>query len=73
MSSLANGRINLKFNNSVLVQTIFSKLYSSFILNLYIVYELNTWPRNPANNFTLKNYLLGTVKLVRNAIKSKFT
>ena len=38
-----------------------------------MVYELNTWSRNPVNNFTLKNSLFGTVKLVRNAIKSKFT
>ena len=73
MSNLANGRVNLKFNNSVLVQKSFPSLYSNFILNLYIVYELNNWPRNPTNNLTLKNCLFGTVKLVRNAIKSKFT
>ena len=38
-----------------------------------IVYELNTWPRNPVNNFSLKSCLFGTIKLVRNTIKSKFT
>ena len=37
------------------------------------MYELNTWPRNPTNNFTLKNCLFGIVKLVRNTMKSKFT
>ena len=59
MSNLANGRVNLKINNSVLVQKRFSSLYSNFILNLYIVYELSTWLRSPANNDTLKNcYLL---------------
>ena len=42
MSNLANGRVTLKFNNSVLVQKIFSFLYRNFILNLWIVYELNT-------------------------------
>ena len=42
-------------------------------MSLYIVYELNAWPRNPANNFTLKNCLFGTVKLTRNANKSKLT
>ena len=73
MSYLANGRVNLKFNNSALVQKTFSLLYSHFILNLYIVYELNTMPRNPTNNFTLKQCLFGTVKLTRNADKSKFT
>ena len=64
----------LKFNNSVLVQVNSSSLYNNFILNLYIVYEVNNWPRNPTNNFTLKIFgLFGTVKLKRNADKSKFT
>ena len=37
------------------------------------MYELNIWPRNSANNCTLQNCLFGTVRLIRNAIKSKFT
>ena len=73
MSCLANGRVKLKFNNSVSVQKKFSLLYSHFILSLYIVYELNTMSRNPTNNFTRKHCLFGTVKLTRNADKSKFT
>ena len=47
-----------------------TNLLHNLILNLYVVYELNNWPRNPTNNFTLKNCLLGTVKLTRNAGKS---
>ena len=39
---------------------------------MYIVYEINNWPPNPTNNFSLKNCLFGTVKLVRNAIKGIF-
>ena len=31
MSSLANGRVNLKFNNCVLVQKGFSSMYSNFL------------------------------------------
>ena len=73
MSNLANGKVHLKFNNSVSVQTFCSLLYSNFISNLYIVYELNAWPCNPTNNFTLKNCLFNTVKLIRNTKKSKFT
>ena len=73
MSNLANGRVILKCNNSVLVQNFFSSLCSDFILNLYIAQELNTWPHNPTNNFTLKNCLFGTVKFTRNANTSKFT
>ena len=72
MSDLANDRVILKFDNSVLEQTSSSSLHSNFFKNLYIVYEINNWPRNPTNNFSLKNCLFGTVKLVRNAIKSIF-
>ena len=72
MSNLANDRVILKFNNSVLVQKNSSSLYSNFILNLYIVHELNNWPHNPANNFPLKNCLFSIVKLVRSEIKIKF-
>ena len=76
---LANGvilkfnRVILKFSNSVLVQKCSFSLYSNSILKLYIVYELNICPSNPTNNLPLKNCLFGTVKLVRNAVKSKFT
>ena len=55
MSNLANGRLILKISNSVLVQKVFlHSLYSNFIVNLYIVYKLNNWPRNHTNNFPLK-------------------
>ena len=47
--------------------------YSIFILNLYIVYELNNWSSIPTNNLPPNNYLFGTVKLVKNAIGSKST
>ena len=29
--------------------------YLTKIVNVYIVYELDTWPRNPTNNFKFKN------------------
>ena len=73
LSNLAKSKIILKFSNSVLVQKKFSSLDSNFNLKLYIVYELATWPRNPTNNFTLKNFLFGTVQLTRNPDKSKVT
>ena len=75
ISNLANDRVRLKFSN--LVQKLFraknsSSLYSNLILKLHLVYELNNWPRNASNNFTLKNCVFGTVKLIRNATKGKF-
>ena len=73
MSNLANDKVILKFSKSVLVQKRSFFLYSSFFLNLYIVYELRNWPQNPTNSFPLKSCLFGTVKLVRNTIQSEFT
>ena len=58
MSNLVNGRVNFKFNNSVLGQKFFSSWDSNFNLNLNIAYEWNIWQHNPVNNFTLKNCLL---------------
>ena len=54
MTNLVNGKVSLKFKNSVLVQKSSSSLKSNFILNLYIVYELNNWPRNPTYMFSTK-------------------
>ena len=46
-------------------------MYSKFILDLYIIYESQS-ECNPSNSFTLKNCLIGTVKIGRNKIKIKF-
>ena len=72
MYHLTIGRVISKFNRSVLVQRSFSSLYSNHILVIYIVYELNNWLCNPADNFPLKRCLLVTVKVARNAVKIKF-
>ena len=39
---------------------------------MFAALELNNWPRNPTNNFPLKNCFFGTAKLVGNETKSKF-
>ena len=61
MPNVANGRANLKFNNSVLVQQSYFSLCSNFISNLYIVYELINWSHNQYNDFAIKNFQFGTV------------
>ena len=71
MSNLANGRVRIKLSNSVLIQKTSFSFYSNFILSLYMVYELNNSQDNPSNNSALKNCLLGSIKLTRNAIKTK--
>ena len=55
-----------------------SSLYSNFISNLFIIYELNNGPCNPSNNFVPKIVYLvkkkkkKKKKLTTNAEKSKF-
>ena len=50
----------------------FCSFYSNFILNLYIVYELNNWLHNLSIDVILAlNGLFGSVKLIKCAVESK--
>ena len=43
------------------------------IVNVYIVYDLYAWPRNPTNNFKFyKNCLFGATSIVKNNDKEKY-
>ena len=42
------------------------------IVNAYIVYDLDYLPRNPSNNFILKNCLFGATNVVKNSDKNKY-
>ena len=46
--------------------------YLTKIVNVYIVYELNAWSRNPTNNFKFKNCLFGATNIVKNSDKEKY-
>ena len=39
--------------------------YLTKIENFYIVYDLDAWQKNPANNFKFKNYLFGPTNIVK--------
>ena len=41
------------------------------VINIYISYILNQWPRDLTRDFTLDNCLLGSVKLTKNADPDK--
>ena len=62
-------RAGIKLDNRVLV--VEQNNYTSKIINVYIVYDIGTWPKNPLNNFTLKNCLLGATNRVKNNNKEK--
>ena len=42
------------------------------IVNSYILYELNAWPKNLMNNFKLKNCLFGATSIVINNVKENW-
>ena len=46
--------------------------YATKIVNVYIVYDLDNWPKNPLRNFTLKNCLFGATNEVKNNNKEKY-
>ena len=46
--------------------------YLSKIVNVYIVYELYGWPKNPTNNFNFKNCLFGATSIVKSNDKEKY-
>ena len=44
-------------------------IYLIKIVNVYIVYDLAAWPRNPTNNFKFKNCLFGATNITKNSDK----
>ena len=42
------------------------------IVNVYIVYDLETWPGNPNNIFKFKNCLFGATNRVKNSDEEKY-
>ena len=45
--------------------------YLRKIVNVYIVYELDAWPRNPTKNFNFKSFILRATSVVKNKEKEK--
>ena len=63
-------KMGIKFDkNSLVVE---QNNYLTKILNLYIVYDLAAWPRNPSNNFKFKNCLFRATNIVKNSDKEKY-
>ena len=63
-------RIGMKFDKDLLA--VEQKSYLMKIVNVYIVYDLDAWPRNPTNNFKFKNCLFGATTIVKNNDKEKY-
>ena len=59
---LSRHKTGTKFNAYLLAVKLNNYLIK--IGNVYIVYDLDAWPRNPTNNFEFKNYLFGATSIV---------
>ena len=46
--------------------------YTTKVVNVYNVYDLDYWPKIPLRNFTLKNCLFGATNVVKNDHKEKY-
>ena len=46
--------------------------YLTKMVDVYIVYDLAAWPRNPTNNFIFKNCLFGATNIAKNSDKEKY-
>ena len=65
-----NSRVKLKFKGSCLKQD-GATFTPKHVVNLFTVYELDTWSRDLNAKFTLKDCLFGAVKLTKNADTDK--
>ena len=63
-------RIGRKFDKGPLA--VEQNNYLTKILNVYIVYDLDAWPRNPTNNFKFKNCLFRETNIVNYSDKGKY-
>ena len=62
--------MGIKFNKDPL--TVEQNNYTTRIVNAFIVYNLDALPRNPLNNFKLKNSLFGVTNIVKSSDKEKW-
>ena len=46
--------------------------YLNKIINVYNVYDLDAWQKNPTNNFKFKNCLFGETNIVKKSDKEKY-
>ena len=65
-----NKKLIIQLNNTPL--DIEENNYTTKIVNVYIVYDLDDWPKNPLRNFALKNCLLGATNIVKNNEAEKY-
>ena len=66
---LSEYRIGIKFGKDQLA--VEQNNYFSKIVDVYIAYDLDAWPKSPTNNFKFKNCLFRATNIVKNSDKEK--
>ena len=74
LSCIAENFLNIKFRITFNKDSSAVELnnYLCKIVNVDIVYDLDTWSRNPTNNLKFKNCLFAAINIVRNSDKEKY-
>ena len=67
-----NGRMNVKFDGVYLKQSKLVRPNNNNVINVYIVYKLDTISNTRDNTFTVQNALFGGTKLTKNTDTSKY-
>ena len=65
-----NKKVELQFNNNSLVVELSN--YTAKTVNVYIVSDLDYWPKLQRRNFTSKIFLFGATNIVTNNNKEKY-
>ena len=72
MTLIFNEIIETKFEESCVKQDEISRNHRE-VVNLLIVYKLDTWPRDLNTDLALDGCLFGVVKLSKNICKDKYS
>ena len=68
-----NSRLRLEFKGSYLQQEVEAAFTPNNVVNLFIVYEFDTWSKDLNAQFTLKDCLFRNVKTTKNADPEKYS
>ena len=63
-------RMRIKFNKDLLA--VEQNNHTRKIVNVYIFYDLDAWPKILIRNFTIKNCLFGATSIVKNSDNEKY-
>ena len=67
-----NGRMSVKFDGLYLKQSKLVRPNNNNVINVYIVYKLDTVSNTRDDTFTVQNALFGGIKLTKNTDTSKY-